>query len=85
MKRKRRIRNDTRALRVNDGDVVLIKRNGYLATERNLNDLAASLGRTNRGRCILILVDNFDDLNVLTEEEMEKNGWVRKEKDKETV
>lgn len=79
MKRKHRIRNDTRALKVDDGDIILLKRGGYLSTERNLNDLAASLGRTGRGRCILILVDGFDDLNILSEEEMGRNGWVRRE------
>lgn len=77
MKRKHRIRNDTRALQVNDGDVILVKRGGYLATERNLKDLATSFGRTGRGQCILILVDEFDDLSVLNEEAMEKHGWIR--------
>ncbi len=83
MKRKHRIRKDTRALQVNDGDIILIKRGGYLATEQNLNDLAASLGRTGRGRCILILVDGFDDLSALPEEEMGKYGWVRREENDE--
>lgn len=83
MKRKQRIRNDTRALKVDDGDIILLKRGGYLSTERNLNDLAASLGRTGRGRCILILVDGFDDLNILSEEEMGRNGWVRRKEDDE--
>lgn len=80
MKRKQRIRNDTRALKVDDGDIILVKRGGYLSAERSLNDLAASLGRTGRGRCILILVDGFDDLSVLSEEEMGKHGWIKREK-----
>lgn len=83
MKRKHRIRKDTRALQVNDGNIILVKRGGYLSTERSLNDLAASLGRTGRGRCILILVDEFDDLSVLSEEEMGKHGWVRREENDE--
>ncbi len=85
MRHKQRIRNDTRALKANDGDIILVKRGSHLIAGRNLNDLAASLGRTGRGRCILIVVDSFDDLNVLTEEEMGKHGWVRKEEGKETV
>lgn len=83
MKRKQRIRNDTRALRVNDGDIILVKRDSHLIAERNLNDLATSLGRTGRGRCILIVVDDFDDLSILTEEEMRKHGWIREGKSNE--
>lgn len=83
MKRKQRIRNDTRALKANDGDIILVKRGSHLTAERNLNDLAASLGRTGRGRCILIIVDDFDNLSILTEEEMGKHGWVRRGKSNE--
>lgn len=80
---KRALRNLVRtALRVHkvqDGDVILLKANtSEIASKQQVHDFANAIRAGGRHNCVLIALDDFNDLRVLNEEDMEKHGWVRK-------
>lgn len=59
------------------GGLVAIKRGTPLATSDNTHALADALGRQGYGGLIIGVVEDFDDLTILDEEQMRAHGWVR--------
>jgi len=71
------VKRATQLLGVRDGDVLLIKAGTPLADEVGINEIAAAFSRTARRQCIVLVVDDFDDLSVADEDAMRTHGWVR--------
>jgi hypothetical protein len=69
------VRDAIRRLKINDGDIVLVKGESRMAQQSNFESFAQYLGKTGRERCIVCVVADFDDLTVLDEAEMNKRGW----------
>jgi len=64
---------------VKDGDLVVLKRNKDNLGE-NLevfNALRNSFGLTGRKRCVIMIVDEFDDVTTLSEKDMFEYGWCK--------
>jgi len=76
------VRKTIRALNVKDGDVILLKINTEgINDKKQVNAFANAIRAGGRPNCVLIALDNFDDLDVLNEEDMEKHGWIKKVKE----
>lgn len=76
------VRQVIRVHKVQDGDVILLKANtSEIASKQQVHDFANAIRAGGRHNCVLIALDDFDDLQVLNDEDMEKHGWVRKAKD----
>lgn len=71
------VRAAVNKLRVEDGDVILIKANSRMAQKGNFEAFASYLGKTGRGKCVVCVVEEFDDLTVLDAEAMRRQGWAR--------
>lgn len=72
----RKAQQFVRKLRVSQGDVILIKAGSVMANERDIGRLADALG-TLKIEAIIAVVDEFDNLTVLNEDDMRKLGWIR--------
>lgn len=74
-------RRFARVVEVNDGDVILIKRDptGDVINRDIFDGLASAFASTNRSNCIVVYVNELADVTVLDEKQMEELGWVRKE------
>lgn len=78
------VRNTIRIHHVNDGDVILLKiHTEGISDKQMVNAFANAIRHGGRPNCVLIALDDFDELAVLNDEDMEKHGWVRKVKDDE--
>lgn len=77
------VRDAVRKLEINDGDVVLIRFDTILGQKDNFHAFTQILGRTGREKCIVAVVESFDDLTALSEDEMRELGWVRLEEEDE--
>lgn len=75
MKPRSETRAAIRKLDIANGDVMLVKRGSL--SDAAFDYLAKHLGRTGRGQCVLIRVDNFDDVKTLNEDSMKQMGWER--------
>lgn len=75
------IRQAIGKLTINDGDVVLVKSGSELAQQANFEFFAKHLGRTERAKCLLIRVGDFDDITKLDDQKMAELGWIRETKD----
>lgn len=78
------VREAIRRLEIEDGDVVLVKRDaipgkGSTAERAYLNSFATVLGNTGREKCIVVIVNSFDDIATLKPHDMMEHGWVRLE------
>ena len=72
-------RQIAKAHKVEDGDFVLLKRNQQNLGE-NLevfNALRNSFGLTGKKRCVIAIVDEFDDVAVFSEKDMFEYGWCK--------
>ena len=68
-----------RVHKVKDGDLVVLKRNQQ-NLGKNLevfNALRNSFGLTGRKRCVIMIVDDFDDVAALGEKDMFEYGWCK--------
>ena len=74
-----------RSVKISDGEIILVKSQTMLSKENNLQDLSWALRERDLKKCIAIIVDDFDDLSVLTEDKMNELGWYRKDETIETV
>jgi hypothetical protein len=76
------IRSTIRVLKVQDGDVILLKiHTEGINDKKAVNSFANAIRAGGRPKCVLIALDDFAELDVLNEEDMEKHGWVRKVKE----
>ena len=63
------------SLKVNNGDVILVRNQSLV--HRNMNKIAEVLGDAGLDKCIMIAVNEFDDLTIVDEEGMKAHGWQR--------
>lgn len=78
MKPRTLARAIARNIPISDGDVVLLKRHDeFSETLKVFNALRNSLAATRRVNCVVVVVDEFDDLIALTEEQMRDYGWCK--------
>ena len=69
-------RKIVRAVDIGDGDIILVKSGTDLATTKGVEIFSNAVAQKHND-CILVVVDNLDDLTVLDEEGMRKHGWVK--------
>lgn len=75
-KRPRTIaREMLRRVKVQDGDVVVLRRGEPGETLRVFNALRHALSATDRKRCIVIVTDELEDVKILNKREMLSYGW----------
>jgi len=67
-------------LHVKDGDVIAIKVGTPLATTEAVDVIAKALEKNGFTKCIVAVVNDFDDLKVLDEAGMLRRGWVNMDK-----
>jgi hypothetical protein len=73
-------REIARQLKIEDGDVILIKTHTQIADSVKIFEaIRKALGWQGKERCMLIVVDEFDDLKVMKEKHMNEYGWYRRE------
>lgn len=73
------IRQTIRTLKVQDGDVILIKaRADALATRRDIENFTNAVRRGGRPNCVVIALEDFGEITVMDAEIMALHGWVRK-------
>jgi len=66
-------------IKLDDGDILLMKRNPNDIGE-NLevfNALRNAFGLTGRKRCVIMIVDDFNDVTTVSEAEMATYGWCK--------
>ena len=66
-----------RKLRLHNNDVILLKKGTVLATKDNMNALAQAIGESELSGIIVVVVDDFTDLSVLNEANMQEHGWFK--------
>lgn len=64
---------------VEDGDIIALRNRSTNANYETIEQLSKALGRIDRHHVLVIVVDDFDDMQVLNETEMNKRGWFRLE------
>ncbi len=71
-------RHMIKQMNIDDGDVIVLKRTSDPGeTLRIFNALRSALGATNRERCIVVVVNELEDIKLLSEAEMEELGWIK--------
>ena len=76
--RKRKLAQVIQKLNLENGNVILVKRGTKLAEQGHLNQLGNTIGEMGfTQQIILIVLDDFSDLSILNEAEMNKLGWQR--------
>lgn len=64
---------------IENGDILALKTHSQNANVETIDLIAKALERLNLN-VLVIVVDDFNELNVLNETEMNKRGWFRLEK-----
>lgn len=66
-------------LKVENGDVVVLKRNANNLGDslEIFNALRNAFGLTGRKECLIMIVDEFDDIMALGQKDMEQYGWCK--------
>ena len=71
----RQLNKIIRKLELKDNSIVLVKAGTALAKIDNINELVKAGGRLDVKDILIVVVDDFDDLTVLDEQQMHKHGW----------
>lgn len=72
------VRRATRVHGINNGDVVCVRVGSGMATDVVIDKIAAALNNTRRKDCLVVAVENLDDLVAIADvETMRQYGWVR--------
>ena len=66
-------------LAIKDGDIVAIKNGTWLAQRDKIDMLGGYLGKSSRAQCLVIVVDDLDDVDRLDERIMNKHGWFKRD------
>lgn len=72
-------RRFVRVLKIEDGDVILLKTENMADNIDMFNGLRSALGATGRKKCLLVAVKDRDDIEVLSEASMAEYGWHKRE------
>ena len=78
MRLRNKAREIVRSIPFGDGHVVLIKAGTPLATDKGIDVLGHAIA-TKFKDCIMVIVNDFDDLSVADEPYMNAHGWFRRE------
>ena len=74
----RKLTSIVHKLKLEDANVLLVKRGSSLANMNNLHQLSNTIGSMGfTQQILLVVVDDFSDLSILNEAEMNKLGWQR--------
>lgn len=71
------VREAINCLHIKNGDIILLRSGTRLARETSTNALAEALSRQGYDKSIVAIVDEFDDLSVINEAQMNQLGWQR--------
>jgi len=67
-----------RKLHLRNGDILMIKKGSGLDELETIDDISKQIGETlGLGHCLLLVVNNLDDLVRLDTKAMYKAGWVQ--------
>lgn len=80
-----RRRNPVRTLfsveHLDGNSVLIIKAGSAMNTPKNMQQLAGELVKKGLRDIIILTLDSLDDFHALSEEQMGRLGWIRKEKE----
>ena len=68
-------RDIVRKMEIDNGDVILLKRGSLPESVRMFNALRNALGATGREQCIVVVVNEFDEISTISKKEMLSYGW----------
>lgn len=66
-------------LRLCSDSIILLKRGTEIAQKDTIDSLVDSIQHTNLSNIILIVVEDFDDIRIMDEKQMNVRGWFRLE------
>lgn len=73
---RRMLQKHLQKLHINNGDVLLLREGTPAAREDVIMGIVRALGELgHKEKCLVVVVNRFDDLAVLDEKEMNKHGW----------
>ncbi len=72
---RKAIQKHLQKIHIANGDVLAVKAGTFTAKQEVLSGIVDALGRLGKKDIILIVVDDFTDLSVFSETEMNKHGW----------
>jgi hypothetical protein len=72
-------RRFVRVLEINDGDVILLKSENVADNLDMFNGLRSALASVGKKKCLLVAVQELDDVRTLSPTSMAEYGWYRKE------
>jgi len=81
MTAKRNFKHIVKRLRIKDGDILAIQHGTWLAKRDKIEMLGEFLGKSSRGRCLVIVLNDLDDVANLNEQAMNKHGWYKLRKE----
>ena len=73
----KQIKRVVRKLSIKNGDIIALKRGTWLATKEKIDMLGEYLAKSSRAHCLIIVVDELDDLESLNEKIMNRYGWYK--------
>lgn len=79
-RREPRVREMMKALKkmhIENGDTLMIKQGTNLAKVEYIDELIEAGGKIGLDQVLIIVVDDFDSIALLNENEMAKHGWFR--------
>jgi len=62
-------------MRIDNNSVIAVKSGTSVATSQALDGIAEAVAKKGLKKVIIVVVDDLDDLTILSEEEMNKQGW----------
>lgn len=71
------VRKTIRRIPLHDNDVVLVRAGTPLGRSDVFPRLAHAIGKSGKRGCVAVVVESFDDLGVLTEQDMAQHGWFK--------
>jgi len=72
------VREIARRVVIEDGDFILIRKRTLENPVATVNSLVAHLRAIDYKKCVVCVVDDFEDFKVVNEREMLDYGWLKK-------
>jgi len=66
-----------RKMHINNGDILAIKYQTENANKDAIDAITEALGKIGLEKCLVIVVNDFDDLTALNETDMGRLGWYK--------
>lgn len=64
-------------LRLSSDSMILLRQGTAVADPKTINELVATIEKTDLSNIILLVVDDFDDIRIMDERQMNAHGWFR--------